>query len=60
MNKIYITKNKIIVGELNKEDLGMNNATIYECLKELVRIGLFKKCGKYNKKNYYVELNDDE
>ena len=44
---------------INKEDLPMNNNTIYECLKELVRLGLFKDCGK-RKSNYYVEVNDDE
>lgn len=59
MNKIYITKNKTIIGEINKEDLPMNNNTIYECLKELVRLGLFKDCGK-RKSNYYVEVNDDK
>lgn len=59
MSKIYITKKDTIIGEINKDDLPMSNTTIYECLKELVRLGLFKDCGK-RKSNYYVEVNDDE
>ena len=59
MNKIYITKKDTIIGEIDRNDLPMSNTTIYECLKELVRLGLFKDCGK-RKSNYYVEVNDDE
>lgn len=59
MSKIYITKKDTIIGEIDRNDLPMSNNNIYECLKELVKLGLFKDCGK-RKSNYYVEVNDDE
>ena len=34
MNKIYITKNDTIIGEINRNDLPMSNSNIYECLIE--------------------------